>query len=359
MPATADKYTTLKAWLQKKAADEPTDGGKPATTGSHASEVNADAKKLVGADSVVGGQNNPAVGKADGAGSTTGLKATTVGKDSENESPSKTVVGEETEEKTARALKTIQEGADKLNSANLSNPAEFDAAFDTFAKMSAELPILLASAGIATAQTSATPRPVGKPEIEKAASHDEEIKNNVARYHEYGAQHGGHVARYLHGFYNAFNLLKQADDSGQLAQLLAAQGAGAPPEAAGAGGPPMPPEAAAGGPPPEAAAAAEHMTPETDDYAAASAEHGLTPEQLEQIIAILQQQVAQEEGGLQPAEKEAVHKALNDAVKIASDVKAHVRAGKFRFKPAADGSPERKRRDIAAKYLEELRTAAG
>ena len=71
---------------------------------------------------------------------------------------------------------------------------------------------------------------------------------------------------------------------------------------------------------------------------------------------------ADDKGG-DPAEKAARHREtlfeLAVAEKIAADVKAHMRSGKFRFKPAADGSPEAARRNAAHAYINELCKLAG
>jgi hypothetical protein len=78
-------------------------------------------------------------------------------------------------------------------------------------------------------------------------------------------------------------------------------------------------------------------------------------------------QFGQAQGGVEgappeaasPQEKAAALDALKGWSKMASDMTPHMRSGKYSFKPAADGTVERKRRQAAKDYILELQKFGG
>lgn len=356
MPATAKtNFTSIQQWLAadptKAAASLPEkdDGGKPATEGSRSSENCKDVGKLVPGNSVDHGKDNPKDEETIVEGS--GLKQTTVGRMSEVE----------------KAVKTVTDESEKVEkmSAELKTDAELDEALKTFAKLAGDLNQFVAQSTAQPAQPTKQaaapqqPDPVAHfgPQAKEAA--DRAAAEVVAGYRQYGSDRGALTAKYLLGFEDGYSKVAQAEAQGAVGHKRADEQDGdgppdaGPPQAAPAG----PPDAGAMPPPGGDAGGG----PGPDDMAGAMGELNLSPEELEQLIALLTQklQAAQGAGGMAPADAKAAADELRYASKQASDARALMRSGKFRLKPAADGTPERKGRDAARAYIQELQRIAG
>lgn len=345
---TADTWTNLRAWLAadptKSAGSLPEkdDGGKPATEGSRSSENSADVNKIVPDQNVDKGKDNPTeITGGTHAVPGSGLNQSTSGKNPEVE----------------KAVKNVTDESDKMASAKLETDDELAAALATFNKLAADMNTLIGSArapeqpatrqnpakAAADAPGAAPARQ--QPDLDKVAA------DVCASYAKYGADRGLLTARCLLGFEDAYYRLKQAEEDGSLQDMAQQGGGGAPPE--------MPPEAAGGAMPPEAAGGAPGGAPGGDDMAGAMGELNLSPEELEQLIAMLtaKLQESQQGGAMPPEAAKAAREELRYATKLAAEAKAHMRSGNFRLKPAADGSPERKGRDAARAYIQELQRA--
>jgi len=359
MPAP-QTWNDITAWLaenEKAAGSLPEGGtkGESADDGPRGSENCRDVKKNVGGNSVDGAGKANATGRADNMASMTGLKQTTVGKMPEVE----------------RAVKVVEEESDKMAAANLDDDAQLASAHAALLKAAAELPVILAKAGVPAARGT---KAAAAPAAEKSAT-EKAMAATVDSYRKYGEDHADLTVNYLRGFWDVVNTLKSAADAGTLEQMLAGGGEAGP----GAGpeemaGMPTGPGDVAGAVPPPAAGPGEHAEPDaddqggappgagpgepdTDDLAAAAAELGMSPDELMQLIELLKTKAQAEPMG--PADKAAVERVLTKAASVASDIKQRMRSGKFQLKPAADGTPERARRNAAASYFNELLRAAG
>lgn len=358
-------YENLKSWLQgaPKVAGtlpEKDDDGKPATEGARSAENTADIKKHIApGQNIDASSKNPVDGSSDKPIAESGLMQTTTGKMPEIE----------------RAVKTVTEENEKAAAADLSTDAGLTAAIGSLEKIAAAF-------GILTTASATAPTVVTSPEAKAAAvtpntaavaqtpaetaksAADAERAAMVADYVKFGSDRGALVGEYLRGFYSTYEALTKAAADGSLdamAQDPAAAGGdpamggapmGAPPggDPAAAMGAPPGGDPGAGGDP--AAGGAGGGAPSTEELAAALAEMGVTPDQL---IEVAQQMQGSVEGaGAPPEQKAAAVKQLNETIKVASEAKAIMQAGKFRLKPAADGSSERKRREAARDYVTEM-----
>lgn len=375
-PATG--FETLTAWLQNtdpaKLAgaipEDADDGGEKATEGARSSENDTDVKKITNGNAVPGSGQNPS-GKMDNPIEGSGLNQSTTGKNPEVE----------------RAIKTVKGEEEKMAAADLSTPEGFKAAHEALVSAYSQLPILLAHCGVEmpapvqeqkvaaqqNAKKAETPAQAGDPaaamgfNTKEAA--DKAAAEVVAGYQRLGYERAALTAQYLRGFDDTTSLITKMADDGSLEAAMAAQQGGG----GGGGGMPAidpnagaPPEAGGGNP---AAAmpgqdggqgGGQGGEPSMDEIIAALQEMGITPEQLQQIIG-------QAQGGVEgappeaasPQEKAAALDALKGWSKMASDMTPHMRSGKYSFKPAADGTTERKRRQAAKDYIMELQKFGG
>lgn len=359
MPTTVTdpKFATLKSWLAQPLASEikvastsesekPTEPAKttehsPPPTGAHASELSSDLKETVPAHSVESGAANSDAGKVPGTTIDGGLKS----------GPS--------DWKPPMSVTTVHSGAKEAAALDLTTDVGLEAAVAKLASLTADLKTVLAPTG---ARPSAEPVAPAAKSTEKSAAEkaaEDRARKVVEDYARFGHTRGAVTAAYINAFNQTGEYLKRAEADGTLLQAMgmgpggpAGGGAGGMPPAPGGDMPPGP--AGAGGPegPP---AGGDGMTP--DDMAGGMGEMGITPEMLEQLIALLQQK-GQEKGQApeaSPAEKEAFDRDFPLHKKMAGDTVTHIRSGKFRFKPAGDGTAERSRRDKAKAYLNELR----
>lgn len=381
-PATG--FESLTAWLQNTdpvklagalpAESEHDDGGEKATEGARSSENDTDVKKITNGNAVPGAGQNPS-GKMDNPIEGSGLNQSTTGKNPEVE----------------RAVKTVKDEEEKMAAADLNTPEGFKAAHDALVTAYAQLPILLAHCGVEMPKVEApakaageqpgpaTPVQVGDPAAAmgyatKEAA-DKAAAAVVAGYQKMGSERAALTGQYLRGYDDTMALIVKMAEDGSLEAAMAAQGghgggggmpaidpnAGAPP-AAGGGNPaaamPGQDPAAGGGDP--AAGGGAGGEPSMEEIIAALQEMGITPEQLQQIIG-------QAQGGVEsappeaasPEEKAAAVQALKGWSKMASDMTPYMRSGKYSFKPAADNTPERKRRQAAKDYILELQKFGG
>jgi hypothetical protein len=336
----------------KSAIEFPPDGGKTPHTGEHFTETAADVKKVVGEGNVESTHAQSEDGKSKNVLPHSGLEQTIAGQEDSN----------------TRAIKTIKDENEKIAKIDLTDPNGIDKALA--ALDAAQNSIKLAAAPRSTSGTSSTstPAPLGTTAFDAKQAADQAVYNTTAAYIKYGADRALVTARYLDGFTETWNWLKAAADDGSLAAMLAqgGGGGGAPPDAGAAGGggaaPMMPPvpAGAGGGAPPDAGAAAGgggEAGPSPDDVAGGMNEMNLTPEQIQEIIALLQHQLGGAEAP--PEQKAAAAESLKFATAVVKSAADHMRSGKYQFKPAADGTPARKSRDTAKKYLGELLAAGG
>lgn len=364
MPATiaptANTFDTIANWLGANGATKLAgattpdleDGGKPATEGARGHENSADVKKIPPGQNAESGQVNPDAGKMNKPVPDSGLAQGTPGSMTEVE----------------RSVKVVKDEAEKMAAADLSTDAGLEAAFGSLQKAAAALPSLLTRLGV----SSPTPAPANIPAnlhsaaqaVSKEAADRAADEAIVDAMRKYGADRGELTVSCLRGMDETYWLLKQAIEDGSMQQMLAG---GAPDAAAGPGGPPagpagMVPSPAAGDLPPGADApppgGAEGGAPSIDDMAAAMAEAGITPEMLEEIAAKLREQVGGD-ANMGSEQKAAALAVLDSCTKTASDVRTMQRAGNFRLKPAADGTPERRRRDAGHEFIRELRRLGG
>ncbi len=362
MAPPASTHADLKAWINSldltgKIAGtlpEKPDDGTPASEGAQSAKNHADAKKLTPGVSVEDGTDNPATGKSDKPVPNSGLLQTTVGKMPEIE----------------KAVKTVTEETAKMAAADLDTPEGFDVALTALRKAAAELPIVFAASGLQIPNQTPAPKAAAKaapadPVAAAKAAQDTQAAAVVDGYRKLGADRGVLVSQYLQGFYGTYQDLHKMAADGSMAAMLAQDPAagGAPP---GAG--PMPGgDAGPGGPPPGAGPmpggdAGGGQAPSIDDVAAALTEMGMSPDDLIQIAHKMQDEVqgspAPDAGGPPVEEKAAALRVLESVIKDASDTKQHMRAGRFAFKPAGDGSADRRRRDTAKGYIRELLAAS-
>lgn len=334
----------------------PDDGSKPVTTGARFSENTSDVAKMP-----------PGKNVEHQAG--TARNGETKPTDSVLE---QTIAGEE--DSQTRAIKTVTDENEKMSGLDPTKDADLDKLMAGLAKAAAALPKLVAASGVKRADEQTTKLSA---EDEKASADHQAVVNVIETYRKAGVDRGRVTAAYLSGFDQTYRFLKQAMDEGSLAQLLQGDaGAGDPNAMAGPGGdvgaqmPPMapPPEAAAGGAP------GGEPTMSDDDLAAAFAEAGVTPEEFVQMLMEMKAQMGggeappaeapaasegtEKEAPMPADEKAAAIRAIDDGIKIASHVIDYKKTGKFSFKPAADGTPERKGRDQMKQYLRELRNAS-
>lgn len=338
-------WSEIADWLNRaeKSAGtlpESSDGTTAATDGgARGAENSRDVKAVVGGNSAEGGAASTVHGRADNMAGSTGLKQTTVGKMPDVE----------------RAVKVIEEETEKASKADVDDPAQLEAAHAAVLKAAAELPTILARSAV-----RAAPSANGHAAPAEKSAMDKALAATIENYRRYGEDHADVTTGYLRGFWDTLNHLKAAADAGTLEQMLGAGAGGDPEGAAGAGAPP--PEAApagpmgAGGDAGGDAGGGSGGDPGMDDFAAAAAELGLAPEELMQLIEILKSKAQSEPMG--PADKVAVERVLTKAAYVASEIKNQMRAGKFQLKPAADGTPERGRRQVAANFFNELLQAS-
>lgn len=357
----AENFNTLKSWVQnvKQASlSEPKEPGEPATTGARASEHKSDVNKIVPGQNVDHGAKNPETGHQDEPYPGSGLKQTTTGKMPEVE----------------KAVKVVREETEKMSNADITTDEGLSVAISSLRKAAAELSLISSldnpnytfnqphTVHGGYEQTINVPRQA--PRQKQAA--DDGTAALVDGYRKYGQDHAMLTVNYLNGFNDMFGYLKTANDDGSLMQMLAAQGGGggAPP------GGELPPEAMAGGAPPGAEGGAppgaeggmppgaEGGQPTADDLAAALQELGISPQELEAALAKMQGQVEGDQS-IPDEEKAEIKAAIAGGVADMKKVASHMRSGKFNLKPAADGTPERERRNVSKAYLQELLKAAG
>lgn len=359
--APKQNFESLRTWLNGKGDAAKTagslpdldDDGKPASPGERGSENSADVKKLVPHINVEQGKQNPADGAIDKPVPDSGLMQTSVGKMPEVE----------------KAVKIVTEENEKVSSSSITNDAELASAIASLEKVASAMGIMsTAAAGSAPRQTAPAPSAGTKAPTQvggtptasstakvAAAGPSPEQQQLVASYVKFGADRATCVGEFLRGQIDAYNRLVKAAEDGTLDASMA------DPAAAGAA-----PAAAAAAPPPDAASPPgggdpnAGGPPSADELASALAEMGVTPDVLMEAAQKLQQMA----GGAAPpdaapAEKAAAMVATAEAVKLASETQSHMRAGQFRLKPAADGSRERARRDVAKTYIDEMLRYAG
>lgn len=372
MPATATPMKSaesLRSWLSgkgdavKAAGTLPDldDGGKPATQGERSAENKADVNKLMPHVGVEAAPKNPEHGSTDKPIADSGLMQTTVGKMPEVE----------------RAVKVVTEENEKVSASNLSNDIELANAIASLEKAASAMGIMSTAAagtrppaptpvGTPSTQTPAPTTPkaaAANPPVNQAAADQQAL---IASYIKFANDRADLLGQFLRGQVQSYEqLTKWAEDG----SLDAAMAAGAPPEdpaaaGAGAGGDPAmadPAAAAAAAPPPgaggdpAAGGAGGGGSPSPDELAAALAEMGVTPDVLMAAAEKLQQMVAGPAGAAAPAaDKMAAEQQVAEMVKLASETQSHMRTGHFRLKPAADGSNDRKRRDAAKGYIDEM-----
>lgn len=360
---TANRYDTLKAWLSAEAQakmagslPDKDDGGQAATTGSHAAEVERELKKKIPGQNVESAGENT---KKDDNQGISGLEQAEVGKMPDVE----------------KAVKTVSEESEKLASADLTTDAGLDAAFEALVKASAELPKICVSlgvkAGVAAANTNKSAAAKTQTPADQAAAAfgyatkeaaDKAAAAVIEGYRRYGAERGELTGHCLRGIYEVYGRLKQAADEGNLAAMLGMDGGAAPtdPAAAAAQAPPAPAGEAGAGAGAEGAPG-DAAGPSVDDFAGAMPELNLSPEELQQLLAMLKEKLeagsAAPEGQMPPEEKAAFEAAIANGVKLAHDIQTHMRSGKFQLKPANDGKA-RANRDTAKQYFIELLNAA-
>lgn len=373
-PATG--FETLTAWLQNTdpvklagalpAESEHDDGGEAATEGARSNENDKDVKKITNGNAVPGSGQNPS-GKMDNPIEGSGLNQSTTGKNPEVE----------------RAIKTVKGEEEKMANADLDTPEGFKAAHDALLSAYSQLPILLAHCGVEMPREEINKAASVQPKAEtlvqagdpaaamgyatKEAA-DKAAAAVVAGYQKMGSERAALTAQYLRGYDDTMALIVKMAEDGSLEAAMAGQAGG------GAGGMPAidpnagAPPAAGGGNPAAAmpgqegggAEGGQGGEPSMDEIIAALQEMGITPEQLQQIIG-------QAQGGVEsappeaasPEEKAAAVQALQGWSKMASDMTPHMRSGKYSFKPAADNTPERKRRQAAKDYILELQKFGG
>lgn len=355
---TTPDYATLRDFLRQKTASatplpspESTipggDGGKAPTEGARFQENSADIKNKGLKDNVESQTPNTETGNATPSKliPNSGLDQTTADQDDEQ----------------TRAVKTVKGENEKMSGLDLTKDADLTAVLAGLNKAAAHLSALSvvpSSTGVRTPAPAAQ-RPVDQ----KWAAEQQAVANIVEQYRKMGSDHGRVLAHYLHGHSVQYAFLKQAEADGSMDQMMAAQDAAGD----GSGAPAIDPSAAAAAPAPAPGPAPAPapdggngdgsgggaITPE--DMASALAESGMTPAELSQVIELLKQKLP---GADMPEDaKEKAASLLNDWTKIATDARTYVQSGKFAFKPAADGTPSRKSRDIAKGYLQELRHA--
>ena len=379
----AQDFSSLTAWLQNTdpvklasalpAESEHDDGGEAASEGARSNENDKDVKKITNGNAVPGAGQNPN-GKMDNPIEGSGLNQSTTGKNPEVE----------------RAIKTVKGEEEKMAAADLNTPEGFKAAHDALVSAYAQLPILLAHCGVEMPAQSGTSGAGGTELTSKAAKVETPIQAGdpaaamgystkeaadkaaaavVTGYQKMGSERATLTAQYLRGYDDTMALIVKMAEDGSLEAAMAAQGggggappgidpnAGAPPEAGG-GNPAAPMPGEGGGDP--GAGGGAGGEPSMEEIIAALQEMGITPEQLQQIVG-------QAQGGVEsappeaasPEEKAAAISALKGWSKLASDMTPYMRSGKYNFKPAADGTPERKRRQAAKDYIQELQKFGG
>lgn len=379
MSATAtakpQRFDSLRNWIagngsvSKEAAALPEleDGGKPATQGSRSSENASDVKKVAPHVGVETAPDNPEHGSADKPVPESGLMQTTVGKMPEVE----------------RAVKVVTEENEKVAALKLDSMDDLAAAIASLEKSASALGLIAtatAAAGASSAaRPAAQPAPAATNSPKSAAATSapaaQPPQNNitpeqqqlVAAYAKFGADQAAFLGEFLRGQAETRQYLTKWAAEGGLEEAEESQPAagGAPADQAAmaapggdAGAPPAPggdPAAAAGG-----AGGAGGGTPSPEELASACAEMGVGPDELMQAAQIMQQMVSGGAGAsVPPADKAAAEKEVQLMTKLASETKDFVRSGKFRLKPAADGTPERARREVARSYVDEMLRFAG
>jgi hypothetical protein len=355
MPATATPtdYGTLRSWLYgnqavAKAAGtlpEKEDGGEKATEGERSSENSADVKKLMPGVNVEVGKTNPETGNADKPVPDSGLAQGMVGSMPEVE----------------KAVKTVTEENEKASSADLTTDAGFIAAFEALTKSAAALGVLsTAAAGVHQTPNHTPNQPAKSAAATTTQNTEPSGEAVVAGYMKMASDRADLVGNYMQGMYTTYNDLVKAAADGSLDQMMDAGGGGGDPAAGGA----PPPEAGdAAPPPPDAGPApagagpggAGGGAPSVEDLASALTEMGVSPDELMEVAQKMKSSVGgAPDASMPPEEKAAAIQGLDTTIKFAGDAKTMMRAGKFRLKPAADDSPERKRRDTARNYISEL-----
>lgn len=357
MATPTTDYTSIRNWLTKAASlPEKEDEGKPATLGAHAAQDTADANKAVPGTGAQEAKKNPETGHADNPVPGSGLLQATTGKMPEVE----------------KAVKTVTEASEKAANADLSTDEGFEFALSEIRKAAAEFPVIFAQSGLkvdapAKAAPAAKAAATADPAAAAKAAQDAQAAAVIDGYRKLGADRGGLTAEYLKAFYATYGELEKMANDGSMGAMLAA-------DPAAQGGPPMPggaPEGPPPGPPaPEAAPApggppagpGGEAGPSLDDVAAALAEMGMTPDDLMQIAQKMKGEAeaapAPDAGGPPAEQKEAAVASMAHVIKTAGDAKALMQAGKFALKPAADDSADRKRRNAAKAYIQELRALA-
>lgn len=366
-------YANLRGWLTgadvtKQAGSLPDldDGGKPATLGAHAAENSADLKKHVApGQNIDAGKDNPTDGNTNKPVPDSGLMQTETGKMPEVE----------------KAVKTVSDEHDKMAAITGNSVADLQAKIASLDKIASAMGILTTAGALHTQQSASAAAPAAAPEktaqaaggsstpAVPAASEDAERQAIIADYVKFADERATHLGEYLRGHTETYALLQKCADDGSLAAMMAQDptaGGGMPPGGGGgdaaAAAPPspaaMPSAPPMGGGAPDAGGGdmgggggGAGGPPSADELAAAATEMGLSPDVLIQAAHKMQGEV---DSAPESEHKDTAKAAVAEFAKLASDTKTHMQTGKFRLKPAADGSPERKGRDAARDYLNEM-----
>lgn len=405
-----NNWMKIAEWIEnsKKAKlVDPPDDGRPVRTGERYSEHSQDIKNITGQHNVDSAPENPEDGRSDNFGEGHGLQQVTADKKIKGQDKIKVV-----HDANLKASQVLAKGEEATLDELVEAVDALRNAYDSYIY------------GSNYKSASYNYPQVDQNYYQNELSSFDFIKKAgaevVNEYMSYGKLNADILYSFLSGFSNEYYNLKQAAANDQLAEYISADPYTNPrvadmirtlvkmaetgmadqilntvagPTAGDTEGtpPPIPPsrtrpgdsERAKGEEPPESEEETDsaEQTVTDDDLAAAAAELGLSPEDLMDLLRVIQERLEQPESPAEtgmaterevenvPSEKNArdyrYSRLVNFKKRAARRAFASVRSlfestvdkmvsGEFRLKPAADGSAERIRREIAKQYLNEL-----